>query len=236
MPAARESGKRHEEEERPVSDHLDAVSRVYGPATWDLYELLDQSIGPRGPDMMQEQAVARAGLEDRIEIVRGVMQELPYPDDHFDVIWCRDVVEVVEPLELALREAARVLKPGGHMLVYTNFVTDRLEAKEAAMMSRSLVNVPANLIERGVENAFSCAGLTVARKDVIGTEWREYTEERARPASQALLRLARLRRQRERIVERFGEDIYDHVEANLHWLVYQFLGKLQPTMYVLRKD
>ncbi len=54
--------------------------------------------------------------------------------------------------------------------------------------------------------------------------------------SQALLRLARLRRQREAIVERFGLDIYDHVEANLHWLVYEFLGKLQPTMYILRKD
>jgi hypothetical protein len=32
-----------------------------------------------------------------------------------------------------------------------------------------------------------------------------------------------------------GEDIYAHVESNLHWLVYQFLGKLMPTVYVLVK-
>jgi hypothetical protein len=50
------------------------------------------------------------------------------------------------------------------------------------------------------------------------------------------LRLTRLRRQRARIVEQAGEDIYAHIESNLHWLVYQFLGKLLPTIYVLRKS
>jgi hypothetical protein len=56
------------------------------------------------------------------------------------------------------------------------------------------------------------------------------------PVSRDLLRLARLRRQSSRIVEKVGQDIYDHVQSNLHWAVYQFLGKLQPTLYLLRKD
>ena len=30
-------------------------------------------------------------------------------------------------------------------------------------------------------------------------------------------------------------DIYRHIESNLHWLVFQFLGKLLPIVYVLRK-
>ncbi len=101
--------------------------------------------------------------------------------------------------------------------------------------SQNLANVPDNLNEATVEATFAAADLTVTRKDVIGTEWREYLEERTGPASQALLRLARLRRERAEIIERFGADIYNHVEANLHWEVYQFLGKLQPTMYVLQK-
>ena len=54
--------------------------------------------------------------------------------------------------------------------------------------------------------------------------------------SQALLRLSRLRRQRDALVQRFGQDIYDHVEANLHWETFQFLGKLLPTVYILRRD
>ena len=64
-------------------------------------------------------AVVAAGLADRIEIFRGVMQELPYPDGHFDFVWCRDVVEGVDELEAGLREVGRVLKPTGRMLVYT---------------------------------------------------------------------------------------------------------------------
>jgi hypothetical protein len=35
-------------------------------------------------------------------------------------------------------------------------------------------------------------------------------------------------------VQDAGEEIYRHIESNLHWLVYQFLGKLQSTIYLLR--
>ena len=52
--------------------------------------------------------------------------------------------------------------------------------------------------------------------------------------SRALLRLARLRRQKQVIVADHGQDIYDHIEANLHWELFQFLGKLEPVVYVLR--
>ena len=180
-------------------------------------------------------AVVEAGLGDRISLVEGVMQSLPYPDDHFDLIWCRDVVEQVTRLEPAMREAVRVLKPTGRMVVFTVFTTDLLEPNEADMISRHLGNVPANLVEANVEATFDAVGLTQERREVIGTEWREYAEERTHPVSRALLRLSRLRRQRAAAVERFGEELCGHVEANLHWEIYQFLGKLRPTAYVLGK-
>jgi len=265
-------------------DHLRAVSRVYGPETWDVYELLDRSLDPRSPEAMLALAVERvtpgsvvldvgcrhashlielvratgasgvgidpvsrfveearravreAALDDRVRIVEGVMQDIPYPDASFDLAWCRDVIEVVEGLEPAIAEIARVLRPGGHLIVYTVFATDRLEPKEADLLfGQSLAIVPANLVEENVEAAFRRARLGVVVKDVVGTEWREYAEERTRPVSRDVLRLARLRRQRHRIVEHAGEEIYGHIESNLHWLVYQFLGKLLPTIYVLRK-
>ena len=28
-------------------------------------------------------------------------------------------------------------------------------------------------------------------------------------------------------------EVFEHIEANLHWEVFQFLGKLLPTVYVL---
>ncbi len=259
------------------------LSRVYSEQTWRVYEQLDESLEPRGPDSLYDLAgeylkagskvldagcrdaahliqlvrlygvtgvgvdpvevhierarlaVEAANLKDSIEVFVGVMHDLPFPDGHFDFIWCRDVVEQVHNLEGALRETARVLSPNGHMLVYTTFATDRLTPLEAEMMNRHLGNVPANLVERNVQDAFAGAGLTIERKDVVGTEWREYAEERTRPASRALLRLSRLRRQQEALVEKIGRDVYEHVEANLHWEVFQFLGKLVPTLYILRR-
>ena len=266
------------------NDHLQSVSRVYGPETWEVYDLLDQSLDPRGPETMLALGIERltpasrvldvgcrdashlielvrasgatgvgldpvsrlveqarktvdaAGLSDRVEVVEGVMQHIPFLDSSFDVVWCRDVIEVVDELGAGIAEVARVLRPGGHLIVFTVLATDRLEPKETQMLlGQSLAVVPGNLVEENVEGAFHGAGLAIVLKDEIRTEWREYAEEQSHPASQALLRLARLRRQRERIVEQAGKDIYGHIEANLHWLVYQFLGKLVPTIYVLRK-
>ncbi len=180
-------------------------------------------------------AVATAELGARIEVVQGVLEALPYPDGHFDFVWCRDVVEQVDLLVPALKGAARVLKQDGRMVVYTVFVTDLLAPQEFELLERHMGNVSSNLVERNVEEAFGSAGLSIERKDVVGTEYKEYAEERTQPASRTLLRIARLRRLRRSVVESHGEEIYNHVEANLHWEVFQFLCKLQPTVYVLKQ-
>jgi SAM-dependent methyltransferase len=179
-------------------------------------------------------AVAAAGLEEHIQIVHGTLEACTYPDAFFDFVWCRDVLEQVEPLVPAVQQMARVLKPDGRMLVYTTVATDLLEPGEAAMLKHHLGNVEPNLVERTIEAAFDSAGLDIEDKDVIGTEWREYAEERTQPVSRALLQLARLRRQRESIVAHHGEDIYRHVEANLHWEAFQLLGKLRSIVYILK--
>ena len=262
-------------------DNRERLTRVYGPETWDVYELLDASLEPRGPDSLYEvagrylapgarvldagcrdaaqliqlverfevtgvgvdpvelhiqrarAAIEAAGVADRIELLVGVLQKLPFADSHFDFVWCRDVLEQVSDLDGALQETHRVLKPDGHMLVYTTFTTDLLSPKEAELLNRHLGNVPANLVEANVEQSFERAGFAIAEKNVIGTEWREQIEERNGAVSRDLLRLSRLHRQREALTERFGEDVIASIEAALHWGVFQFLGKLQPTVYLL---
>lgn len=264
------------------ASHLANLSRVYSNETWNVYDLLDRSLAPRGPDWLLDRAgalltrgsrlldfgcrdahhlvrlvrdndveawgvepvathveraraaVAEANLAKRIHIVHGTMEDCPLPGDHFDLIWCRDVLEQVDQLVPALRQAARVLRPDGYLLAYTTVATDLLEPGDVAMLSSHLGNVAPNLDERTVEAAFTSAGLRIEERDVIGSEWQEYSEECTQPASRALLRLSRLRRQRDPIVAEHGEDIYRHVQANLHWDVYLLLGKLRSIVYLLR--
>lgn len=83
---------------------------------------------------------------------------------------------------------------------------------------------------------FADTGLLVESCEAIGTEWREYAEERTQPVSSRLLQLARLRRRRDELIAVHGDATYAHVEANLHWEVFQFLGKLLPIVYVLSKQ
>ncbi len=250
---------------------MDRLGRVYGPETWAVYDRLDRSLDPRGPESMLDvaaaylspglavldigcrdgkhlvQLVRRTGARGvgidavpRLPEVPGVqfdqgrMEALPYADDEFDLVWCRDVLGNVEPLDAAFAEVARVLRPGGRVLLYTPVVTDRLEPVDEALLAQSLTLVRASLDEHAVEAAFTGAGLEAERKDVIGTEWREWEEERTQPTSHALLRLARLRRQRDELVGEFGEELVAHAEANLHWLMFLIVGKLRPTLWVLR--
>jgi ubiquinone/menaquinone biosynthesis C-methylase UbiE len=181
------------------------------------------------------QAVRDAELADRIEIVRGRVESLPWPDATFDFIWCRDVLEDVEYLAQGLGELRRTIRSDGHILIYTVFETDLMEPRESAALHGALGGPRANMKEHNVEDEFRSADLVVELKDVIGTEWREYEEERTQPVSRNLLRLARLRRNRREVLQRFGEDGYRVAEASLQWLPYLLMGKLKPVLYILRR-
>ena len=179
-------------------------------------------------------AVAAADLDQRIEIRHGVMEQIEEPDSSVDVVWCRDVLEVIPDLRAGLSEVARVLKQGGAAVIYTVFATSRLEPREAAALNEPLGTVPQNLERAWVEEAFKQAGFRVERLEEIGTEFREYDEERTQPVSESLLRLARLRRRRGEVIQRFGKDKFDLWEASLHWLAYLLMGKVEPVAYVFR--
>jgi SAM-dependent methyltransferase len=179
-------------------------------------------------------AVTAADLDQRIEVRHGVMEQTDEPDGSIDVVWCRDVLEVIPNLQAGLSEIARVLKPRGSAVIYTVFATPRLEPREAAAVNEPLGTVPQNLERAWVEEAFEHAGFRVEQLEEIGTEFREYDEERTQPVSASLLRLARLRRRREEVIQRFGRDKYELWEASLHWLAFLLMGKVEPVAYILR--
>jgi demethylmenaquinone methyltransferase/2-methoxy-6-polyprenyl-1,4-benzoquinol methylase len=71
---------------------------------------LDQS-----PEMLAEgrARVKQAGLADRIELVEGRAEELPFEDAAFDALTFTYLFRYVDDPAATLRELARVVRPGG---------------------------------------------------------------------------------------------------------------------------
>jgi demethylmenaquinone methyltransferase/2-methoxy-6-polyprenyl-1,4-benzoquinol methylase len=56
--------------------------------------------------------VARAGLTDRVELLRANAEQLPFPDASFDGLTFTYLLRYVDPTP-TMRELARVVRPGG---------------------------------------------------------------------------------------------------------------------------
>lgn len=66
-----------------------------------------------------------AGLDHLIEVVDGDFERVPGPDAQYDLVWSQDAILHSPNRERVIREAARVLKPGGHLLF-----TDPMQADD----------------------------------------------------------------------------------------------------------
>ena len=189
-----------------------------------------------GSNLRQAQdAVTEKGLTERVTLLRGTIDTMPFEDATFSLIWCRAMLVHVPDLRQGILECARVLKPGGAMIVYTTFATNLLETSEATRLYEPLGVVIENLSQSRVEEAFRNAGLRILFDESIGGEFMEYQEETDGRCSKALLRLAKMIRAREQFVAELGKARYDALLAAYHWVVYLLLGKLNPTIYTLGK-
>jgi ArsR family transcriptional regulator len=68
------------------------------------------------PEMLQA-ARARVGAADNVDLRRGELEALPIDDGRLDVATLMLVLHHVPDPAVALREVARVLKPGGRLLL-----------------------------------------------------------------------------------------------------------------------
>lgn len=172
----------------------------------------------------------------RIRVGEGVAERLAEPDDTIDLIWCRDVLEHVQDLAAAFREFRRVLRPGGHVVIFQITATEWLTPAEAARLWPPLGSHATSMDPHHIEASIAAAGLTIDQRIELHGEWREHAEENGRHLTSAqLLHASRLLRKRPAYEERFGTDAYETMLSNSLWGIYQMIGKLNPRVYVLSR-
>lgn len=88
--------------------------RAVGVDAWSAKDLSNNTARATGRNVGIE------GVEDRCEIVTGDARELPFPDESFDRVvslLCLHNIEDDADQTRACREIARVLKPGGRLVI-----------------------------------------------------------------------------------------------------------------------
>ena len=237
--------------------------------------VLDESLDPRGPDVVYEVAAglgllpgARAldvgcgegrdvvALADRfgwvvagvdpvrrnLEVARerapgarlavGDVRILPVPDGAVDLVWCREVLSLVPDLARAFAEVRRILRPGGRAVVVQVCRTERLTAEEATGV---LADLGAHPSADELHAAVTRAGLRLDERVVLSSEGGEWGEERSGTGTRRLLHAARLLRDPDRYIARFGRTNYEIMLGDCFWHVYRMLGKLSGSVWVLSR-
>jgi arsenite methyltransferase len=124
-------------------------------------------VGPAGRvvglDMTDEMlALARAnaataGVEN-VDFVKGFIEDLPLADDSVDVVISNCVINLSADKGQVIREAARVLRPGGRFAVSDVIADDHMDAATRADMQQWTGCVAGALTRGQFEHALAAAG------------------------------------------------------------------------------
>ena len=213
---------------------LDVGSRI-GKQMLELRERFGSGVVGVEPAPANLRRMKRTYPDESLAVVRAIGEALPFATASFDVVWVRDVLVHFESLDSAFFEFRRVLKPGGAVLVFAVFATRLLEPREAERLWRGTAVVASSADPANFERAAIEAGFAIERREGLHGEWREFSEESGeKRTSGQLLRVARMVRDPERYKALIGERQYEEELANCLYGIYQLLGKLSASIYVLR--
>ncbi len=104
---------------------LDLCSGIGGGLRFLVKNYKVKGYGLEAVDHMITEARKRTeleGLADQIEYRQGDVIQIPWDDDTFDGIWGEDAWCYVDARETLIKEAARVLKPGG-VIAFSDWMT-----------------------------------------------------------------------------------------------------------------
>jgi ubiquinone/menaquinone biosynthesis C-methylase UbiE len=150
-----------------------------------------QRVGPTGKvfglDMTDEmlelarENQRKAGVAN-VEFLRGEIESIPLPDNAVDVIISNCVINLSSDKDRVLREAFRVLKPGGRFAVSDIVVRGEVPALMRKSMEAWIGCLAGALQEEEYRHKLARAGFA----DISVEPWRVYVAEDGRAAIESL--------------------------------------------------
>jgi SAM-dependent methyltransferase len=183
-------------------------------------------------EALADTAKQKPELGKLVRFELGTAESLPIENASIDLIWCKEALYYFD-LDKAFAECRRVLRAGGHMLIYNMFNGDRLEPREAERQWTRDV-VLANADHKHVEAAIAVAGFQIEECIELKSEGGESAQEERGEPGRRLLHAARLLREPERYIAQFGQTAYDIMLGDCFWHIYRMIGKLSARVYLLK--
>ncbi len=117
------------------------------------------------------QMLRRVSAHPMVSVREGVAEAIPFPTDHFDALLCSDAFHHFRDQDAAVREMARVVRPGGGVLILEMnpkgiyrpvFALERMLKEPASFMSPAELEkffgargvVGASTAQRGLSYSF----------------------------------------------------------------------------------
>jgi sarcosine/dimethylglycine N-methyltransferase len=119
----------------------------------------------------------RVGLQGKVRVIEGDVMQVPLPDGSADAVISQEALLHVPDNLKALREAHRILKPGGRLAFSTWIAARPLSEPDRDLMWRGMAMASLHSLD-GYRALLREAGFTVTSAEDLTAEWGEILRQR----------------------------------------------------------